>query len=89
MINTFGSVSLYPRSGSRGISDDPPRHAHVLSKFLSYEEYCRRDRWQAHRRLIAVYHRCKYEMMNRMIRPNIRFGTFWIEHMAILLASLT
>jgi hypothetical protein len=25
--------------------------AHVLTKLLRYEEYCRRDRWQAHRRL--------------------------------------
>jgi hypothetical protein len=30
------------------------RDAHVLPKILSCEEYCRRDRWQAHRRLIAV-----------------------------------
>jgi hypothetical protein len=35
------------------------RDAHVLPKLLSYEEYCRRDRWYAHRRLIAVYLRCK------------------------------
>jgi hypothetical protein len=29
--------------------------AYVLPKRLSYEEYCRCDSWQAHRRLIAVY----------------------------------
>jgi hypothetical protein len=32
----------------------------TLPKLLSYEEYCRRDRWLADRRLIAVYLRCKY-----------------------------
>jgi hypothetical protein len=30
------------------------RDAHVLLKLLSYEEHCRRDRWLAHRRVIAV-----------------------------------
>jgi hypothetical protein len=33
--------------------------AHVLPKLLSYEEYCRRDRWLANRRLIEVYLRYK------------------------------
>jgi hypothetical protein len=51
--------TLYPRRGSRGISNIFP-DAHVLPKLLSYEEYCRRDRWLADRRLIAVYLRCKY-----------------------------
>jgi hypothetical protein len=30
------------------------RDAHVLPKLLSCEEYCRRDKWEAHRRLIAA-----------------------------------
>jgi hypothetical protein len=34
------------------------RDAHALQKLLSYEEYYRRDRWLAHRRLIVVYLRC-------------------------------
>jgi hypothetical protein len=34
------------------------RDAHVVPKLLSCEEYCRRDTWLAHRRLIAVYLRC-------------------------------
>jgi hypothetical protein len=29
--------------------------AHVFPKLVSYEEHCRRDRWKAHRGLIAVY----------------------------------
>jgi hypothetical protein len=29
------------------------RDTHVVPKLVSYEEHCRRDRWQAHRRLIA------------------------------------
>jgi hypothetical protein len=39
--------------GSRSISDIPPKRR--FTKILSYEEYCRRDRWLAHHRLIAVY----------------------------------
>jgi hypothetical protein len=34
---------LYPRRGSRGISDIPPRHPR-FTKIVSYEEHCRRDR---------------------------------------------
>jgi hypothetical protein len=34
------------------------RDTHVLLKLVSYEEHCRRDRWYAHRHLIAVYQRC-------------------------------
>jgi hypothetical protein len=30
------------------------RDAHVLPKLLSYEEYCGRDRWKAHRHLVEV-----------------------------------
>jgi hypothetical protein len=36
--------TLYPRRGSRDISDIFP-DAPDLLKLLSYEEYCRRDRW--------------------------------------------
>jgi hypothetical protein len=31
------------------------RDTHVLTELVSYEEHCRRDRWLAHRHLIAVY----------------------------------
>jgi hypothetical protein len=30
------------------------RDTHVLPKLASYEEHCRRDRWQTHRLLLAV-----------------------------------
>jgi hypothetical protein len=51
--------TLYPQRGRREISDIP-RDAHVLLKRLSCEKYCRRDRRQAHRRIIAVYPRCEH-----------------------------
>jgi hypothetical protein len=35
------------------------RDTHILTKLRSYEEYCKRDRWQAHRRRMAVHLRCK------------------------------
>jgi hypothetical protein len=35
------------------------RDTHGLPKLVSYEEHRGRDRWQAHRRLIAVYFRYK------------------------------
>jgi hypothetical protein len=38
------AVMLYPRKGSRGIQDIPPRHPR-FTKLVSYEEHCRRDRW--------------------------------------------
>jgi hypothetical protein len=42
-IHTYIPLTLYPRRGSRGISDIVPRR--VLPKLLSSEEYCRRDKW--------------------------------------------
>jgi hypothetical protein len=42
------------------------RGAHVVPKLISYEVYRRRDRWTAHRRLIAVYLRC--ECYSRFLR---------------------
>jgi hypothetical protein len=36
------------------------RDTHVLPKLLSYEKNCRRYRWWAHRRSIAVHLRCKW-----------------------------
>jgi hypothetical protein len=36
------------------------RHTHVLPKLVSYEEHCRRDKWQAHHRPIAVHLRYEY-----------------------------
>jgi hypothetical protein len=43
MTHTYIPSTLYPRRCSRGILDNPPRH--VLLKLLSYEEYCRRNKW--------------------------------------------
>jgi hypothetical protein len=41
--------------GVAGVSQIFLRDAHILPKGLNYEEYSRRDKWLAHRRLIAVY----------------------------------
>jgi hypothetical protein len=58
--------SLYPRTVSQIFLQDA---AHVLPKLFSYEEHCRRDRWEAHRNLIAVYLRCKcYSSFSRLLR---------------------
>jgi hypothetical protein len=43
-VYTYIPRTLYPRRSSIGFSDIP-RDTHVLPKLLSYEEYCRRDRW--------------------------------------------
>jgi hypothetical protein len=43
-IYTYIPLTLYPRRGSRAISDLLP-DAHVLPKVLSYEEYYRPDIW--------------------------------------------
>jgi hypothetical protein len=37
VIHTYISLTLYPRKGSRCISNIPPRN-HVLPKLVSYEE---------------------------------------------------
>jgi hypothetical protein len=62
---TFVIVDKYPSIYHSGFN--PKRVAeisHILLKTykfykMTYEGYCRRDRWQAHRRLIAVYLRCE------------------------------
>jgi hypothetical protein len=53
--NTDIPLTFYPRRGIAEASQILLRDAHVLQKLLSCEKYCRRDKWQAHRRLIAVY----------------------------------
>jgi WD40 repeat protein len=40
---TYIPLTLYPRRGSRGISDILPRHPRFTK--ISCEEYCRHDRW--------------------------------------------
>jgi hypothetical protein len=48
---TYTPLTLYLRRGSRGISDIPRRPRFTK---ITNEEHCKRDRWQSHRRLIAV-----------------------------------
>jgi hypothetical protein len=55
--NTYIPLTLYSRRGSRGISDIPPRRPRstkIISLWVILQT------WQvAHRRLIAIYLRCK------------------------------
>jgi hypothetical protein len=53
-LNIYIPLTLNPRRIAEA-SQIFLRDIHVLPKLLSNEEYCRRDRWQAHCRLIAVY----------------------------------
>jgi hypothetical protein len=54
---TYIPLTLYPRRDSRGISDIPPRRLRFI-KFILLQVIL--QTWQvAHRRLIAVYLRCK------------------------------
>jgi hypothetical protein len=57
-INTYIHTHFVP-GGIAEVSQIHLRDTYVLPKLVSYEEHCRRDRWSAHRRLIAVYLRCK------------------------------
>jgi hypothetical protein len=45
-IHTYIPFTLYPWRGSRGWGSQIFLwDTHVLTKFVSYEEHCRRDRW--------------------------------------------
>jgi hypothetical protein len=50
-IHTYHSRFILEAEASQIFLQD----AHVLPKLASNEEYCRRDRWQPYRRLIAVF----------------------------------
>jgi hypothetical protein len=56
-IHTYHSRFI--PGGAAEVSQIFLRNTHVLPKLVSYEEHCRHDRWLSHRRLIAVYLRCK------------------------------
>jgi hypothetical protein len=43
IIHTYIPLTIYPRRGSRGISNIPPRYPRFTK--ISYVEHCRRDRW--------------------------------------------
>jgi hypothetical protein len=43
-LHAYIPVKIDPLRGSKGISDIPPRRPR-FTKMLSYEEYCRRERW--------------------------------------------
>jgi hypothetical protein len=47
-----------PTAGAQAFLMDYPQ-GEKKAKRLSYEEYCRRDRWLAHPCLITAYIRCK------------------------------
>jgi hypothetical protein len=54
--------TYHPRFIPEGVAEASQiflRDTHVIPKLVSYEKHSKRDRWQAHRRLIAVYLRCK------------------------------
>jgi hypothetical protein len=58
LIHTYHSRFI--PEGVAEVSQIFLRDTLVLPKLLiSYEEHCKRDMWLAHRRLIAVYLRCK------------------------------
>jgi hypothetical protein len=57
-IHTYLPLTFYPQ-GVAEASQINLRDTLVLQKFVSCEDYCRRNKWEAHRRLIAVYIRCK------------------------------
>jgi hypothetical protein len=56
-INTYHSRFIL--EGVAEASQIFLRDAHVLPKLVSYEIYCRRDKWYAHRRLITLNRRSK------------------------------
>jgi hypothetical protein len=56
MIHTYIPLTIYLQRDAFAMSSQIFfRDTQVLPKLLSYEEYYRRDRWEAHHRLIVVY----------------------------------